>query len=270
MLSVLYSGSGKGGRSGYVSIKVLLSILWKTSKPPFETVMTAPALAELLDLPDPGGKGTRRVRDALRTLADAKLIQLVPRPGTSPLIRLMNETGNGEEYTLPSTSYVLSQLKKPNQESVTDPNLYFQLPAELWTEGFFQTLKGPGLVMLLILLSEQANKRPVWFSGSEFSDRYQISPSTRTKGTQELVDLDILTRVSVPLPAAWGGSTFEHQRRRYMYRLEGVIDRLPNGEPPRYTVYQARPKTTDKKVASEAPATEKPKNRKRLTKKKLR
>lgn len=192
MLSVLYSGSGRGGRSGYISIKVLLSLIWKTSRPPFETRTTAPALAELLNLPDPAGNGARRVRDALRVLATNNLIRLVPRPGTSPVIQLMNETGNGEDYTLPSTSYALSQRTKRAQESVTDPNLYFQLPAELWTEGFFQALKGPGLVMLLILLSEEAHKKPVWFSGSEFTDRYRISPSTRTKGTQELVDLDIL------------------------------------------------------------------------------
>lgn len=226
MLSTLYSGAGRGGRSGFVSIKVLLSLLWKTSKPPFETIMTAPALAELLDLPDPKRKGARRVRDALQVLADANLINLVSRPGTSPLIQLMNETGNEEEYALPSTSYTLSQRTKSSTESVTDPNLYFLLPAELWTEGFFQTLKGPGLVMLLVLLSEQAYKRPVWFSGGEFKERYQISPSTRTKGTQELVDLGLLTRLSVPLPSTWGGSTFEQQRRRYVYRLTGVFDRL--------------------------------------------
>lgn len=83
--------------------------------------------------------------------------------------------------------------------------------------------------MLLILLAEEAHKKPAWFSGAEFSDRYQISPSTRTKGTQELVDLDILTRTSVPLPSTWGGSTFEQQRRRYEYRLKGVINKLPNG-----------------------------------------
>lgn len=230
MLSTLYSGAGRGGRSGFISIKVLLSLLWKTSRPPFETIMTAPALAELLDLPDPRGKGARRVRDALQALAEANLVRLVPRPGTSPLIQLMNETGNDEEYALPSTSYNLSQRMRSSKDPVTDPNLYFQLPAELWTEGFLQTLKGPGLVMLLILLSEQAYKRPVWFSGGEFTDRYRVSPSTRTKGTQELVDLGLLTRLSVPLPAGWGGSTFEQQRRRYLYRLTGVLDRLSGSE----------------------------------------
>lgn len=235
MLSTLYSGPGRGGRSGLVSIKVLLSLLWKTSKPPFETIMTAPALAELLDLPDPREKGARRVRDALQSLADLNLIRMIPRPGTSPIIQLLNETGNGEEYSLPSTSYVLSQRTKTAKESVTDPNLYFQLPAELWTEGFIQTLKGPGLVMLLILLSEQAHKQSVWFSGDQFTGRYRISPSTRTKGSKELVSLGLLTRLSVPLPPAWGGSTFEQQRRRYMYRIQGVTDRLGPTENPRNT-----------------------------------
>lgn len=269
MLSVLYSGSGKGGRSGYVSIKVLLSLIWKTSKPPFETVMTAPALAELLDLPDPEGNGARRVRDALRLLAAKNLIRLVPRPGTSPVIQLMNETGSGDEYALPSTSYVRSQRTKPGQESITDPNLYFQLPAELWTEGFFQSLKGPGLVMLLILLAEEAHKKPAWFSGAEFSDRYRISPSTRTKGTQELVDLDILTRTSVPLPSTWGGSTFEQQRRRYEYRLKGVINRLPNGEPTPSPLISAGPEQAETEPAPQAPAKAKAKKRRRRQPKKL-
>lgn len=226
MLAALYSGNSRGGRSGYISIKVLLTIIWKTSKPPFETVMTAPAIAELLDLPDPTGNGARRVRDALKQLADANLIRLAHRPGTSPIIHLLNETGYGNDYTLPSSSYVQGRIKRPNQDPVTDPNLYFQLPAELWTEGFMQKLKGPGLVMLLILLAEQANKKPVWFSGEEFSDRYRISPSTRTKGTQELLDLDMLIRNSVALPPNWGASSFEKKRRRYEYLLTGVINHL--------------------------------------------
>lgn len=225
-LAALYSGNKRGGRSGYLSVKVLLSIIWKTSKPPFQTVMTAPAIAELLDLPDPSGNGARRVRDALKQLATANLIRLEHRPGNSPIIHLMNEMGNGKEYTLPSTSYTQTRLKKPNQDPFTDPNLYFQLPAELWTEGFMQILKGPGLVMLLILLAEQANKKPVWFSGEEFSSRYRISSSTRTKGSQELVNLEIMTRKSVALPPNWGASSFEKKRRRYEYSLSGVINRL--------------------------------------------
>lgn len=243
MLSVLYSGSGRGGRSGYVSIKVLLSVLWKTSSPPFETVMTAPAMAELLDLPDPAGNGARRVRDAYRALVEVNLIRLVPRPGTSPLIQLMNETGNQGEYILPSTSYVKGQLKNPVL-SATAPNLYFQLPPKLWTEGFFQVLKGPGLVMMLILLAEQADKKPVWFSGEEFQQRYRISPSTRTKGTQELLDLEMLIRTSVPLPPMWGGSTFEQRRRRYTYELTGVFDPSLKGE-----VWSGRPGSKREKPA---------------------
>lgn len=254
MLSVLYSGTGGGGRSGYVSIKALLSLIWKTSKPPFETVVTAPALAELLDLPDPAGKGARRARDALKTLAAANLIRLVPRPGTSALIELMNETGSGEEYSLPSTDFVLSQRMKPHQKSVTNPDLYFQIPAELWTEGFLQTLKGPGLVMLLILLSEEANKKPVWFGGTEFLDRYQISSSTRTKGSKELADLGMLTITSVPLPQTRGGSTFEQKRRRYEYRLKGVLNQQPPaGESIPATSTPNRAKLAAKEAAPKTP-----------------
>ncbi|WP_432246221.1 hypothetical protein ACRB8A_20115 (plasmid) [Arthrobacter sp. G.S.26] len=225
--------------------------------------MTAPALAELLDLPDPRGNGARRVRDALKALAAAQLIRLMPRPGTSPLIQLMNETGNGEEYDLPSTSYVRSQRTKPNQESVTHPDLYFQLPAELWTEGFLQALKGPGLVMLLILLAEQANKNEVWFAGTEFTDRYRISPSTRTKGTKELVEMGMLTLTSVPLPEARGGSTFEQLRRRYEYRLKGVVSHLPNGDSASTPTIAGWPKPAAKDPVPQAPEKAKETKRKR-------
>lgn len=262
MLSKLYSGEGGGGRSGSVCIKVLLSLIWKTSKPPFETVMTSPALAELLDLPDPSGKGSRRVRDALKALAAVNLVRLSPRPGTSPLIRLMNETGNGQEYTLPSTAYALSQRVKSDKEAVTNPNLYFQLPAEMWTEGFLQVLKGPGLVMLLILLAEEANKRPVWFSGPEFRDRYRISPSTRTKGTKELVDLGILTVASVPLPPTPLGSTFEQKRRRYNYRLAGVINQPNNGGPAAAATPSVWPEPATKEAAPKLPAKAKRRSQK--------
>ncbi|MBU8867864.1 hypothetical protein [Paenarthrobacter aromaticivorans] len=184
----------------------------------------------------------------------------------------MNETGNKEEYTLPSTSYVLSMMKRPAQESVTDPNLYFQIPEALWTEGFFQKLKGPGLVMLLILLAEQANTKPVWFSGAEFFDRYRISPSTRTKGTKELVDLGMLITTSVPLPATWGESPFEQKRRRFEYRLIGVVENPSNGESEPVSVFSsgaASAKKTPEAPPSAASDSKKRKKRKRQKRKLL-
>lgn len=230
MLSRIYSGPAgqRGGRSGAVALKVLLSLLWRTASPPFTADISARVLAVLLDLPDPDGKGSRRVRDALRQLQELELIELLPRPGYPPRIRLMDERGGKKDYALPSTAYAKATIGRPKKAPAEDPNLYFKIPQELWTDGFIQTLTGPGLVMLLILLAEKANTQPVWFSTEEFARRYFVSPSTRTKGTKELEGLGLVELTTRRLPSEQG--SLDAQRRRFEYRLIGVAALAVNGE----------------------------------------
>jgi hypothetical protein len=220
-LAKVYSG----GKSGTVAVKLYLALLWRSSSPPYTTDRAARGWATLLDLDDPDGLGSRRVRAALRSLSKANLVELETRPGQPLLVTVLDEGGEGVEYELPSTMFVKTSRGAESAEALRNPNLYFKIPSKLWTEGVMQTLSGPGLIMLLILLAEQADSKAVWFSTEEFPARYFISPSTRTKGTKELQQYGLLNTVSQPLPRP-GGSVFDPRRRRYLYRLSGhaVID----------------------------------------------
>ncbi|WP_461165326.1 hypothetical protein [Arthrobacter sp. R4-81] len=215
-LAKVYSG----GKSGTVAIKLYLALLWRSSSPPYTTDRAARGWATLLDLDDPDGLGSRRVRAALRALEKANLVELEARPGQPPQVTLLDEGGEGIEYELPSTMFVRTARGAESAEALRNPNLYFKVPSKLWTEGVIQALTGPGLVMLLILLAEQADTKPVWFSTKEFPARYFISSSTRTKGTRELQQYGLLNTISQPLPQP-GGSVFDPRRRRYLYRLSG-------------------------------------------------
>jgi hypothetical protein len=215
-LAKVYSG----GKSGTVAVKLYLALLWRSSSPPYTTDRAARGWATLLDLDDPDGLGSRRVRAALRSLSKANLVELETRPGLPPLVTVLDEGGEGVEYELPSTMFVKTSRGAESAEALRNPNLYFKIPSRLWTQGLMQALSGPGLIMLLILLAEQADSKAVWFSTEEFPARYYISPSTRTKGTKELQQYGLLNTVSQPLPRP-GGSVFDPRRRRYLYRLSG-------------------------------------------------
>lgn len=215
-MATLYAG----GRSGVVPIKLYLALLWRSSSPPYTTDKSSRGWATLLDLEDPDDKGSKRIRAALKTLASGGFVRLDPNPGGPPTVTVLDESGTGKEYDLPSTSYAKTQRSTTETSAIENPNLYFKVPSALWTEGYMQSLTGPGLVMLLILLAERANQKPAWFSTEEFPARYSISSGTRTKGTKELQKLDLLTTMSVPLPKP-GGDVYDPRRRRYLYSLVG-------------------------------------------------
>ncbi|MGV9584428.1 hypothetical protein [Nocardia farcinica] len=251
-LAQIYSG----GRSGTVAVKLYLALLWKCSSPPFCTDKPARAWAELLDLPDPRGNGARRIKDALRTLQAAKLIELQSQPGYPNVVTLRDESGLGGDYQLPSTAYSKAkQFSKAKQsrgdDDLRNANLYFKISKELWVRGYLQKLKGPGLVMLLILLAEKAGDGDkVWFSTEAFPLRYGISHKTRAAGTQELIDAGLLSVTPESLANRPGASTFDVERRRKVYRLKPVAQtgqrvELPSPArppgPPRLTPIQMTP-----------------------------
>lgn len=212
----------RGGRSGVVAVKLYLALLWRCSTEPFSTDKPARAWATLLDLEDPEGNGTRRVKSALRILERAQLIQLTAQPGYPNVVTLLDESGTGRSYTLPSTAYTFAARnagRRAQQSDAVLSNTYFKVPQQLWRKGFIQTLSGPGLVMLLILLAEQGGEgSEVWFSTDEFPQRYNISHKTRAAGTKELVELGLLA-VEAENVGVRTRSTFDVRRRRKVYRL---------------------------------------------------
>jgi hypothetical protein len=54
-----------------------------------------------LGLPDPEGRGDRRIRDAIRALEDARLLTANRAPGQPIQLSLRRDDGTGEPYTHP-------------------------------------------------------------------------------------------------------------------------------------------------------------------------
>lgn len=211
----------RGGRSGVVAIKLYLAIVWRCSSSPWTTAAPARAWATLLNLDDPDGAGARRVKNGLKSLAAAGLIEVTPNPGQPSTIRILDESGDGRPYRLPSTAYTKKRQSgaTPNQLA---PEMYFKVPTKLWTQGYIQDMTGPALVMLLILLAEKGGEgEPVWFSTTEFPRRYSISSNSRATGTRELRELGLLSVRAESLADASKKRTptFETRRRRKVYEL---------------------------------------------------
>lgn len=225
-LSTIY----RGGQSGIVAVRLYLALIWKSAGSPFDSTIPARGWATLLGLDDPSGLGQRRITRAIKILEDVKLIQVTRRPGAVPTIRLLNESGDGTEYSLPYE--VRSDAAPAEKES----NYYLKVQTRLWTTGQIQEMSGAALVMLLILLAEQADQRQVWFTGRNsygpgtFEKWYWISHKTRAEGTRELVDRGLLKVTTSPTTPGTGSyaSVFLPRKQRNLYRLRG----------------DARPKTT--------------------------
>lgn len=221
-----------GGRGATVPVMLYAALIWKSAKFPFDTKLPARKWAELLGLPDAPTKGARRVANALQTLADQKLIKLEKIHGEPSRVRLLDESGDGSEYVLPSNAYSTGGLKR---------DLYFKISTKLWTSGEFQQLKAPALAMLLILLSEgghhlaqdslfksfskQPQGREVWFTTENFPARYGISASMRSKGTADLEAMGLLktSRRPVGPPGSQISFTTEKVRKIYVLQRNAVI-----------------------------------------------
>jgi hypothetical protein len=190
-----------GGRGGEVPVKLYLALIWRSSAEPFATRLSARWWAELLALPDSSGNGTRRVRDALKTLGDHDLIEVKQRRGIPPVVTLLREDGSGQPYSVPRGA---------------NGDYYFQIPAQMWTTGQLQKLSTPGLAMLMAVLAEQTSPgSPVWWSTTRFPGRYGLSSATRARGTKELQEAGLLDveRKLIPLSV---------DRPRKIYRVTGA------------------------------------------------
>lgn len=232
-LSQIYSGRGgprsgprRGGRGGTVAVKLYLALLWRCSTAPYSTQRPYRAWATLLGLDDPEGNGARRIAAAVKTLQQAGLLRADRSHGAVTTLTLLDESGqtdpDGEPlpYTLPSTQYAKAP-DGPYGDAQRAHNTYFKINTRLWTEGHIQSLTGPALIMLLIVLAERGGDgEPVWFSTDAFHDRYRISHDTRTKGTNELAQRGLLLVERQALTDNPGRtSVFERRRYRNLYRL---------------------------------------------------
>ncbi|WP_159796582.1 hypothetical protein [Puerhibacterium puerhi] len=205
----------RGGRGGDVRLKLELSFLWFAAAPPHDLAYPARAWATLLDLRDPNISGTRRIRQAINALAEAKLVSVTTQPGQPSRITLLNEGGQGEKYTLPGRAFNTSRSL-----GFENPHRYIQIPDTFWTSGWLAALSGAGIAMFLILLTELGPRDPektdLWFSPERAEALYGLSEDTRSKGLRELRAAGIATarRQSASRNA------FDFRRLRNTYRLD--------------------------------------------------
>jgi len=189
----------RGGRGGEVKVKVLLSILWTATAAPYSVRRGARVWAALIGLPDPDGKGAARVNDALRTLTEKKFLKSDRRPGKTAQLTLLSELQTGAEYTHPGEAWAAVKGADPKVRRRTQR--YVKLPVSLWTSGWIAALDGPGLAMLLILLSSARGRDPenLWFTPQVASDRYALSETTRARGIAELQRYGLVSVYRAPV-----------------------------------------------------------------------
>lgn len=192
---------------GEVRLKVFLTTLMMATKGPHATKVTSKDLAAMLNLSAPDAAGARRVNKAFQDLVDAELVERVREPGHVPNTKILNPTGNGEEWDA-------AVLESP----------YITLPIDLWQRGWFIALSGRALA-LIIILRELTSGRPGgkgWADGTR-KRQYGISDDTWTRGTKELVDAGLL-EITEHVYASYG-----EPRRRNIYKLR--LERLSVFDP---------------------------------------
>ena len=204
----------RGGQGGEVRLKLYLTMSLLAVSPPYDIPpVPARAWAEALELADPGRNGARRVNDALIWLDRHKFVESEGRRGTPGPVRLLSQSGTGEPYTRPAGG-----------------GRYVRLPLGVWQDGWIVGLSGSALTMLIILLDLQGGRaQPSWVSPSVARRRYDLSPETWSKGTRELVGLNLLTVTKMPQ-----GDVFDYRRVRNAYWVEeeALLGTVPEGAGP--------------------------------------
>ncbi|MBJ7321687.1 MAG: hypothetical protein JHC70_05010 [Rhodococcus sp.] len=194
----------------------MLALTWRCSAEPYNTDIKASAIARLWNLPSPDTNGARRVQEAMVALADHDLISVERHPGKQSTITLLDDAGTGGSYESPNKAYNTARRRKVKPAGLLRHN-YFKVDAKWWKSGQIQQLKGPGLAMLLILLSEDTPLRRetgIWISPSNFQQRYGLSVDTRKVGLKQLQDHRLISAT-----AQLQQDVFVQNRRRVFYEL---------------------------------------------------
>ena len=193
-------------------------------------------VAELFGFPITDVNGKRRIANARKRLAglrppgqpsltetpksdegEVRLLDIEPREGRTPVIRLLKEDGSGEKYCPPGAP--------------GSGGKYYKLPVEFWTAGWHLHLSGPAVVALLVLAHQnelaKANKpssphhKELWVNPTRRETRFGFSEDTWYKGANELVDFGLADRITKVIR-----EPFEDESRRirhtYLFDLENL------------------------------------------------
>lgn len=196
---MLRDGPGsRGGRGGAVRLRLYLCLNLLAARAPYDIrPRPARAWAEALALPDPNGRGARRVSDALAWLNEAEMIALQRQRGAAPTITLLDPTGSGGRYK----RY----------------RLYVLVPLGFWREQWITRLSGSAVALLIVLLDLQGgkkSKRDAWLTTVQRA-RYGLSDDTWTRASKELVEQGLLEISRIPQ-----GRDFDFRRMRNIYWID--------------------------------------------------
>jgi hypothetical protein len=103
----------------------------------------APTWALLFGLPDPEKAGAARVSAAIKALHEAEIVAAEQRQGREPKVRALHEAGDGRAWTSP-----VGEQGKAHAEE----DLYAQLDADFWRNGWITVLSARAIAALVILL----------------------------------------------------------------------------------------------------------------------
>lgn len=162
---------------GEVALKLYLTLVMMTRKPPHELFKTRPDhyFAELLgyeelDDADPlPGPGTRRIKRAMKQLSEANWIVRTARPGRRPAITVAH----------------YPESRKPP---------WITLPLELWSRGWINVMSARAVFVYTCLRLVLAGKTDD--HGADITpwdrERMAIKDDTWQRGVQELMALELL------------------------------------------------------------------------------
>jgi hypothetical protein len=225
-------------KGGAVRLRFYLAVLWQAGGGDERHSVRWPARAwaELLDLPDPEGRGDRRIRDAVRVLENAGLLTANRRPGEPIELELRREDGTRVQYRHPGE---VAREAKQAGEDVDRSEWFVQLPPAFWTQGWAIVLSAPGLAMLLALLvvTENGSREGEWISPSQARSRFALSEDTWTRGVAELRRHGLLETRKKPVSQDFGW-----RRVRNTYTLKISRLREDPRQPPREQTPAPKPR----------------------------
>ncbi len=211
-----------------VQLKTFLLVLWIAAwRDQPEVPYDADIYAKALDLPDitPGGKGARRVRDAVRKLEQLRLLKAERQGMAGPRtnLNLQKEDGSGTRYNNPAG-------RKYAKKGVKAEGWFIRIPYPLMRNGWLSALSGAALATWLILREAANYDDPsdwIFVSPSQRENRYHISQDTYLKGLGELQAHALVRRSDRKTYV--GPGVFDWSRQENVQLLEDQLNRKPDG-----------------------------------------
>jgi hypothetical protein len=194
----------RGGQGGEVRLKLYLCLSLLATASPYDIrdPIRAGWWAAALGLPDPDGKGARRISNALDWLDANDYITLQRRPGRPSTVTLLDPRGGGGPYV-----------------GVDKARRWVRAPLALWEREWIVDLSGSALALLLVLMELQGGAvRPRYLETGRHV-QYGLSEDTWTRAARELRDCGLLTVGQVVT-----GRNLDMRRTRNTYWL--AVDAL--------------------------------------------